>query len=305
MFLYRPFFNLYKKLIDFYETRHVRKMKPFAEIKGWKDVPYIDDGKRDHFLDIYHPVGEGNGHLILDIHGGSYAFGYKEVNYIFNSYFVARGFSIVSMNYSLVKDNVSVYDQIRDVFAALDFLYSNRTKYGLCFDNFAIMGDSAGGHLALMSDLIFKSEEARLYYQIDRLPDIEIKRVALNCTVYDFEQVEELARKIVHRSALAVIFSNRYSEPGFLKANNPAQYIKNVMPDPLFISSCHNDFLKKHSFKLLDDAIRRDIPHRYHFEPTMKLKISHVYNLLFPESLEGKRTNEAMVEFFLLDERAV
>ena len=301
MFIFRPSLRIFKRTLDIYEAKRIRKMKPFAEMRGWTDVAYCSDGVREHLLDIYHPVGFSNNHLIFDIHGGSYAFGYKGLNYIFNSYMVAKGFSVVSINYTLVKDNTSIYDQVLDIFAAINFIVQNKHKYELSFDNFILLGDSAGGHLALLTDLVFKSLEAQKYYQLKSIPNIKIKAVATNCGVYDFEEVVEYAKSVIHKSAMPYLFSNRYLDPEFLKMNNPAYYLKKVKPDPIFVSSCHNDFLKKHSFMLRDELMRQGLVHRYEFEPTLKVKVRHVYNLVFPDSEEGKRTNEAMVEFFLRD----
>jgi acetyl esterase/lipase len=276
-------------------------MKTFVEMREWIDLPYIDDGEKEHLLDIYKPKGEDNGHLIVDIHGGSYAFGFKGINYIFNSFFVSKGFQVVSINYTLVKENSSIYEQIIDIFAVLDFLVANQRKYGLSLDKVILLGDSAGGHLAFLTDLVFKSEEAQKYYQIEQLPNVKIKCVAMNCAVYDFEEVVDFAKRVIHKSAMPTLFSNRYIDSDFLKMNNPAYYLKKVKPDPVFISSCHNDFLKKHSFMLRDEMMRRGYKHHYEYEPTLKIKVNHVYNLVLPHSEEGMRTNEAMVEFFLSD----
>ncbi|HOC80337.1 MAG TPA: alpha/beta hydrolase [Bacilli bacterium] len=301
MFIFRPSLKIFKRSLDLYEYKRIRKTKPFAEISGWKDIPYIADNNVEHLLDIYHPVGPRNNHLILDIHGGSYAFGFKGLNYIFNSYFVAKGFSVVAINYTLVKKGTSIYEQVLDIFAALNFLEANKEKYDLPLDNFILLGDSAGGHLALLTDLIFKSKEAQDYYGIKRLPDIKIKCVATNCGVYDFEEVVEYAKRVIHKSAMPYLFSNRYLERDFLKMNNPAYYIRKVKPDPVFVSSCHYDFLKKHSFMLRDELLRQGLTHHYEFEPSLDIKIGHVYNLVLPDSKQGKRTNDAMAEFFLRD----
>lgn len=301
MFIFRPALNIFKRSLDLYAEKKIRKTKPFAEMHGWTDVPYINDNNSEHMLDIYHPAGEGNNHLVLDIHGGSYAFGFKGVNYIFNSYLVSKGFSVVSINYTLVKEHISIYKQVLDIFAAINFIVKNKEKYDLSFDNFILLGDSAGGHLALLTDLVFKSLEAQEYYKLNQIPNVKIKCVAMNCGVYDFEEVVDYGRRVVHKSALPALFSNEYVNREFLKMNNPAYYIKKVTPDPIFISSCHNDFLKKHTFMLRDELMRRQLPYRYHFEPTIKLKVGHVYNLIFPTSDEGKRTNDAMIDFFLSD----
>ncbi|MDY0344990.1 MAG: alpha/beta hydrolase [Bacilli bacterium] len=301
MFIFRPSLKIFKRTLDIYEAKRIKKMKPFTEMRVWKDIPYVDDGNVEHLLDIYHPTAKSNNHLIFDIHGGSYAFGYKGLNYIFNSYFVAKGFSVVSINYTLVKKGTSIYEQIVDIFIALNFLEKNKEKYDLSFDNFILLGDSSGGHLALLTDFVFKSKEAQRYYRIDRLPNIKIKCVGMNCAVYDFEEVAEYAKRIIHKSAMPTLFSSNYLDGEFLKMNNPAYYIKKVKPDPIFVSSCHYDFLKKHSFMLHDELLRQEIPHHYQFEPSLDMKVAHVYNLVLPDSKEGKRTNEAMAEFFLTD----
>lgn len=301
MFIFRPSLKIFKRTLDIYEEKRIKKIKPFAEMRGWKDVPYIDDGSVEHLLDIYHPAENGNNHLIFDIHGGSYAFGFKGLNYIFNSYFVAKGFSVVAINYTLVKKGTSIYDQILDIFAALHFLEKNKEKYNLSFDNFILLGDSAGGHLALLADLVFKSPEAQEYYKIKSLPNIKIKCVAMNCAVYDFGEVVDFGKRVIHKSAMPYLFSSKYLDGDFLKMNNPAYYIRKVKPDPIFISSCHNDFLKKHSFMLRDELLRQGLIHHYEFEPTLDVKVAHVYNLVLPDSKQGKRTNDAMADFFLRD----
>jgi hypothetical protein len=43
------------------------------------------------------------------------------------------------------------------------------------------------------------------------------------------------------------------------------------------------------------------LTHHYEFEPSLDIKIGHVYNLVLPDSKQGKRTNDAMAEFFLRD----
>ena len=301
MFIFRPSLRIFKKTLDIYEEKRIRKTKPFAEMRGWTDVDYVGDGKVEHLLDIYHPTEKRNGHLVFDIHGGSYAFGFKGLNYIFNSYLAAKGFSVVSINYTLVNETTTIKQQIIDIFTALNFLVKNRDKYELPLDKLILLGDSAGGHLALLTDLVFKSREAQAYYKLNHLPNVRVKCVAMNCAVYDFEEVVEYAKSVIHKSAMPSLFSNCYLDGEFLKLNNPAYYIKFVKPDPIFVSSCHNDFLKKHSFMLNDELMRQNLPHHYHFESTLKVKVRHVYNLVLPNSEEGRRTNDAMIAFFLED----
>ena len=267
-----------------------------------KDLSYIDDGLQGHKLDIYTPVKDWNGITLLTIHGGAYVHGWKETNSVFISWFVNKGFSVVSMNYRLASqfDDVSFPDQVRDVFAVLKFIEHNWKHYGISKDNLCIMGDSSGGHLCLITDIIFHDKEAQDFYNIEKLPNVKISAVALNSPMYDYAEVVKLGQKLLSKKSCRELFSKSYLDPEYIKLNNPKYYFHKKLPlEPLFASSAAKDYFNQQTRLLKKDCDKLGYNLEYIFEPVADKRVGHVYNHFILDDEEGIRCNEAMVDFFI------
>lgn len=295
--------SFYKKLIYNNDKKYLKHLKTFGNFSVKKDLAYIDDGNKFHLLDILCPVlNSENGIVLFYIHGGSYLYGEKEASRVFCSWYTNQGFTVIAMNYRLidVKENVDFRCQMQDVFAALQYIADNKNALGLKLDKFCVMGDSAGGHMALMTDIIYHSKEAQEYYGIKKLPNIDIKCVCLNSTMYDYEGLCKASRKTFTKKGTAAIFSTNWTDPEYLKLNSPRYYIeeRGVKLKPLFNSTSLNDFFRDESlkFKLSCEKYGVDLVH--YFEPSVNKEIGHVFNH-FEFQKEGKKCNEAMVKFFM------
>lgn len=276
--------------------------KSFGDFNVKKDLSYIVDGEQAHKLDIYTPVKNSNGITIVYIHGGAYVYGWKEVHRIFVSWFVNQGFNVVCMNYRLanLEGNIGVPEQISDVFAALNFIAQNDIIYGICKDKLCLLGDSSGGHLALMSDIIFHSKEAQEYYGIDKLPVVKIHAVALNSPMYDFVDVVKLGRSLLTKKNCKRLFSSRYKDKEFVIKNSPRYYVnKKIELEPVFANSSAKDFYKKQTLILKDDFDKLGYNLDYIFEYSHDKKVGHVYNHFLVDEAEGLKCNKAIVDFYL------
>lgn len=116
------------------------------------DQAYLPEGRSEK-LDIYYPADAPPSAKfpgILMIHGGGWMNGDKAAKReksIAND-LVPNGYVCVSINYKL-GDN-SWPRNLIDCQEAIRFMQTKCGKYGLDPDSIAIMGGSAGGHLALM-----------------------------------------------------------------------------------------------------------------------------------------------------------
>ena len=290
-----------RKVISKGNEKFIKSHKTFGNFSVKKDLAYIEDGDPMHMLDVLSPVlNHENGIVLFYIHGGGYYYGRKEHNQIFNSWFVNQGFTVVSINYRLIdpKNNISIYDQVQDIFAALKYVSDNRHNLRLNMDKFCLLGDSAGGHLALLTDIIYRSKEAQEYYSLKSLPKVEIKCLGLNSTMYDFAKLFDFSGKYFSKRGKKYIFSNRCDEEGFLEKNSPRHYIKaGVRPSPIFNSTSYTDQLKDQSFYLKHDAEKYGLQFTHYFEPKHDKKLGHVFNHFNFED-EGKKCNDAMISFF-------
>ena len=112
------------------------------------NLAYIDDGDRYHLLDVYYPENtEGKIPVIIDIHGGGWMYGDKELNKIYCLNLAKRGFVVFNISYRLAP-GVTVNEQLQDCAYALKWISENMKDYPCDTDNIMLTGDSAGGQLS-------------------------------------------------------------------------------------------------------------------------------------------------------------
>lgn len=290
-----------KKSMERGDIKFNSSHKSYGNYNVKANLSYVDDDERGHKLDIYTPVDNNNGITLLYIHGGAYVHGWKEANSVFVSWFVNQGFSVVSMNYRLAGgiDEINVKDQIQDVFEVLKFIANNHLFYKISKDKFFIMGDSSGGHLSLMTDIIYHDKEAQEFYGIDELPDVKISGVAVNSTMYDYVEVVKMGRRLLTKRGCRELFSKNYLDENYVLKNSPRYYFnKKIQLEPLFASSSNHDYFYYQSYLFNKDCKELGYSFEYLFEVTPNKNIGHVYNHFHLEDEEGLRCNNAMVEFF-------
>ena len=116
----------------------------------WHDIAYMD-GER-HTLDVYLPnEGQGPFPVIVDIYGGGLIFGDKSSHKLESALrLLDKGYAVVSVDYSLIHQKDFPF-QIYEIKAALRFLRAHADEYQLDMNRVALMGESSGAHLAVMT----------------------------------------------------------------------------------------------------------------------------------------------------------
>ncbi len=116
----------------------------------WHDIDYMD-GER-HTLDVYLPnEGQGPFPVIVDIYGGGLIFGDKSSHKLEPALrLLDKGYAVVSVDYSLIHQKDFPF-QIYEIKAALRFLRAHADEYQLDMNRVALMGESSGAHLAVMT----------------------------------------------------------------------------------------------------------------------------------------------------------
>lgn len=121
------------------------------------NVPYNNDNLPKHLLDIYLPPNaKGKIPLVIFIHGGGWLVNdkYADIGYMRETVaeIISNGFALASIDYRFATQAIFLA-QIQDCNRAISFLYDNADKYGIDKKRFALMGFSAGGHLASLVGL--------------------------------------------------------------------------------------------------------------------------------------------------------
>lgn len=116
------------------------------------NVAYGADGLQK--MDVYLPEGRkaATTKLIIMVHGGGWYGGDKSDITAFVDTLKKRlpDYAIININYRLATTPLTTFPtQENDVKAAVDFIYGKRSEYNIS-DKFAMIGVSAGAHLALL-----------------------------------------------------------------------------------------------------------------------------------------------------------
>ena len=124
------------------------------------DIAYAKDKNKAHRLDRYRPKGKEAQILpvIINVHGGGLLLGNKEFNKYFCALLSKKGFLVYSMEYRLIPD-CTFFDQLRDIFLAMDFVKEHAAADGGDLSHVYLVGDSGGACLATYANAIQNSKK--------------------------------------------------------------------------------------------------------------------------------------------------
>jgi len=118
-----------------------------------KDTVYGTGGSETLRLDMARPTWKGTFPAIVCIHGGAWRSGDKSSYDAEIRNLASLGFVAVSIQYRLAPKHIFPA-QVEDAKCAVRFLRANAKKYNINPGSIGALGDSAGGHLALMLGLM-------------------------------------------------------------------------------------------------------------------------------------------------------
>lgn len=121
--------------------------KPLSPIRSVVDVEYAAPGGHSLKIDFHLPAMPTNPPLVLYIHGGSWRTGDRKGCPV--KWLAEHGYAVASIDYRL-SQQATFPAQIHDCKGAVRWLRANASNYGYSSDKIAVVGSSAGGHLAVL-----------------------------------------------------------------------------------------------------------------------------------------------------------
>lgn len=290
------FFDKYVKKND--DARLATQADPDGIVET-NDIPYLDDGHKLHMLDIYRPEGAtGKMPFIVDIHGGAWVYGDKELNRKYCLHLAKEGFAVVNLSFRLIPE-VDFAGSMKDILAALEFVKKNADKFDLDLNNAFITGDSAGGHSAAM--VLASGGNKTLQDAFGGKNPIDFKAVCFTCAAFNPSDFAKIPL------AGAVLFNGMYGRfyRGKKKRALYESYdFSNVIPDdmcPTVLITAYADFLRKQSHRLKSELDAKGVETLLiDFDEPMSdgYKLEHVYNSSFPDRTASVLANQKTCAFF-------
>ncbi|HEY4327129.1 MAG TPA: alpha/beta hydrolase [Mucilaginibacter sp.] len=201
-----------------------------------ENIPYADDTLKKHLLDIYlPPVKKSSYPLIVWIHGGAWLSNdkYADMGYMTNTIkaFIDSGYALASIDYRF-STTAAFPALIQDCNQAIEFLYENADKYSLDKDRIALIGFSAGGHLANLMALS-NNNNVKAFYHDKKKPNFKIKLCLDFYGPSDFSVLKGLGDDNPRNPITLLLGATVTDRPDLAKRASPITYIdKN---DPPFL----------------------------------------------------------------------
>lgn len=275
------------------DAKRMKTEKYPAGIKEYRDIPYLDDGDTYHLLDIYIPENAGTRlPVLLDIHGGGWMYGTKEINRCYCHRLAKQGFIVASINYRLA-GKVLFKEQIKDIFAAFSWIGENMKSYPADMDNIFLTGDSAGGHFACVCTALTKSEKLRKEFDIYDNP-LQFKAVGATSPVVDL-----LSPNLILNVNLRMLLGSNLKKSPFYKYMKFDRIAVSDMP-PFYILTSSGDFVHSQSYKLkkvLDDFGVQNKLRDWQFRYKGK-RLPHCFAVLDSASRPAEIVIKEMADYF-------
>lgn len=208
-----------------------------------ENIPYANDTLKKHTLDIYMPPVKTLSYpLIVWIHGGAWMLNDKhaDMGYMTNTIkaFLNAGYVLASIDYRH-STTAPFPAQIQDCNQAIEYLYQNAAQYNIDESKIALIGFSAGGHLASLIGLSNNNFEKSFYYK-GKKPKFNI------AAVMDFYGPSDFSTLKGHdnpdpKNPITLLLGGTVAEkPELAKKASPITYIDKKDP-PFFIVQGEKD----------------------------------------------------------------
>jgi acetyl esterase/lipase len=115
-----------------------------------RGIPWVSSGGERLTIDIYQPVARGLHPAIVQIYGGAWQRGAPADDAGYATYLAAHGFVVFAIDYRHAP-RWPWPAQIDDVRAAIAWVRKNGAEYGGDASRMALLGRSAGAHLAMIA----------------------------------------------------------------------------------------------------------------------------------------------------------
>ncbi len=241
------------------------------ELREICDVPYDIEGGRTLMTDIVMPKYRKLKlqPVIVVLHGGALLFGSRRSNRPFRYRLASLGYIVYSLEYRML-DETDFFGEISDVSRGLQLVKETAREYGGDPGRISIIGESAGGLLALYATAMARSE--LLQSQIGcACPDITVQSLILSGGMLYTTRLDYIAA--VYKKDL---YRDRRKDKALIKLMNPEHpEVMSNLPK-VCLTSARGDFLRNatlryakalnkagHPSLLLYYADGKDLPHAF------------------------------------------
>jgi acetyl esterase/lipase len=215
------------------------------EVRYTAGIPFAKPAGMPLTLDVYQPLQAGNYPAIVVLYGGAWQEGSPTHNAEFNRYMAAQGYVVWAISYRHAPQ-FRFPAHLEDVRSALKFIQQHAEDYDTDPTRLALMGRSAGGHLAMLAA-----------YQPDAPPIRAVVNyyspVDLTTGYYDLPNPDPIDAQAVLRNFLG---GTPEELPELYRSASPITYVTRPLPPSLLIYASRDHLVQAKFGRSLSDRLR-------------------------------------------------
>lgn len=123
---------------------------PTGKVRLDRDIVFANPDGVSLKINLYRPLQIGKYPAIVTIYGGAWQRGNPDYNEEFSRYMADRGYCVIAIDYRHAP-KYRFPAQIEDVESALSYIKNHANEWEIDRDRIALMGRSAGAHLAMLA----------------------------------------------------------------------------------------------------------------------------------------------------------
>ncbi len=280
-----------EKVLEKWLTKH-DKENPFPndKVKISENISYLDDNKF-HLMDIYQPYNnEKILPIIINIHGGGFLLGKKEVNKLYCAELAQKGYIVFCVEYPL-SPKAKIIDILNDLIIAINKINEIAIDYNGDNNDLYLTGDSAGAYLCVYLSALKNNPNLNHLLKIKNKIIPTIKGLGLISGMFytnKFDQIGVFVPKLIYGKNYKKNYNNAYYN---IENKEIISYLS-----PCFLVTNKGDFLRHYSIEFSKTLTKYNIKYKL-LNINSKKMLPHAFVAMLPETEEAKIANNEMIEF--------
>lgn len=225
------------------------------------DIVYATHATGALHLDLHRPAGKGRAPVLIFLHGGGWARGERPKSWTGFRRFVDAGYAVVSVQYRL-SGTARAPAAVQDARCAMAWAAREADRYQLDPRRIVVMGNSAGGHLALLAGMMGTKSD------IDLPACGPVPRAA---AIVDFYGPSDLRPESVgawHSPSITKWIGEGGDAPSLAARMSPLTLVRKGQPPVFIVHGDADDVVPIQSSQLLKAALdKAGVPSEFHIVP--------------------------------------
>ncbi|MFA5816713.1 MAG: alpha/beta hydrolase [Bacteroidales bacterium] len=234
------------------------------DIEEIKNIEYKNINGKSLQLDIYKPKNiDKTAPLLVFIHGGGWRSGQRSDYLVYLVAFAKKGYITATVSYRLLKDGP--YPACaEDITDAVRWFYNNGENYGYDPDRIALIGGSAGAHLALLAAYGWKKPGAN-----NNSTDIPDNSHRIKAVVDIYGPVDLTTEYARNQITVTSFIAHSFEEaPELFREASPIYYLDKNDPPTMILHGTSDDLVPISQSDLLKERLDSlGVPNVYYRVP--------------------------------------